>query len=852
MLPSIYSSSEMPLRACDSNDIQWIDFSDSGVEFHSWKLRSYQFRSIIPNLDQCYDHYVNFCNSVIKDSDDPWEHKRFRQPISHPILDVIFLKNDLQCFRKLKLDIKKVVLEKPAFNIPFKEKAMKILLTVVASSVSENARLQVTVDDNGQVQTIDLGKIEKKPREEKADPDQKKNVGEGKKAESGGSCSIEMDQSCLANLLFSDALSNISLKKNFKSFLLNKHGKNIWGKDKAISVHSFTLTKESDRDNLATNAADFLWNVLEVWSKWGPISICEHNIFCDMSSNHAQNIPTSDALWVVNRGDPIPKQTVSCCYCGCNFVIPTYARELLAEGPGKFCCRSHADFEGKQSKIQTPIFGMTKPDKVLARQCQDPARDKNLTNLYQRICELEKLLHLNITVGTQDMLYLSSGDVASFPLRLRFQIRRDEYDGDAHLSFFIEGSTELLCGKKQKRDMVPHSKFLKKNIRVSVSFCCQNETAEFATNLSTFPDCRELEVPLTDRNKLKVQLSGFYGRICKNGDDRDLAICTENEGCKIPSECMRRLLEPEYYSYHRAAYPFIQFKVTVPQDDGILNDSVPMDDEVPSINSAQTNPTTFVAVASSHCFEEFWLDDTDWKPPEEDKMNATEEKTESLQKLMKLVENFRDTLRAESELNLSVFSKTQRQKNHLDILDGPEIVSQIEQMSADEQIKERKEKLLSKLKELVENEKVKLSPEYTMESTLSEMKREYIRLKVEKDIQHLDDQIRKKQEKFSLCVDTLLGCLEALVGSKVIHKNLVNLKLLETFKFFLNSDSLVLKVWVFVLQLFMIFTTRIALLTVFWCWTSFFTAFSRSKPNTLSGFVTWEKNWSVSVNFQQL
>jgi hypothetical protein len=111
-----------------------------------------------------------------------------------------------------------------------------------------------------------------------------------------------------------------------------------------------------------------------------------------------------------------------------------------------------------------------------------------LTTLYQRICDLEKLLQLTITVGTHDMLYLSPLSPehnTSSPLRMRFQIRRDEYDGDAHLSFFIEGSTELLCGKNQL-----HSSelALKKKIEVSILFSCQADADardQFSTSASS-------------------------------------------------------------------------------------------------------------------------------------------------------------------------------------------------------------------------------------------------------------------------------------------------------------------------------------------------------------------------------
>jgi hypothetical protein len=56
----------------------------------------------------------------------------------------------------------------------------------------------------------------------------------------------------------------------------------------------------------------------------------------------------------------------------------------------------------------------------------------------------------------------------------------------------------------------------------------------------------------------------------------------------------------------------------------------------------------------------------------------------------------------------------------------------------------------------------------------------------------------------------LLGCLDALAGRKVVHKNLFNLKLLEIFKFFLKADSLVLMVCICIRQLFAVVSLLIA------------------------------------------
>jgi hypothetical protein len=247
----------------------------------------------------------------------------------------------------------------------------------------------------------------------------------------------------------------------------------------------------------------------------------------------------------------------------------------------------------------------------------------------------------------------------------------------------------------------------------------------------------------------------------------------------------------------------------------------------------------FFAVATSHCFEEFWLDDRDGKT-EEDETGAT----------IKALQCFRDTLSAQSELNLSIFSKNQRQQNHLEILDGPEIVSQIEKMSEEEQLKEKTD-LLLKFKELEETEQKKLPQAYTKDSSLSEMKIEYIQWKIAKDIEHLDAEISKKQSHFSSTIDKLLACLESLPGSKVIQKSFLNLKLLEAFKFFLNSDDLVVKVRVFIL--FQMIPTRDANVMPYRQpleSTLLFTPRSRSGASTLLGCATWAKNWSVSVIFQ--
>jgi hypothetical protein len=95
-----------------------------------------------------------------------------------------------------------------------------------------------------------------------------------------------------------------------------------------------------------------------------------------------------------------------------------------------------------------PIFSGNKPDKVMSRQAQDPARDKNLAKLFHRICELEKTLLLNISVGAQHMLYFRHSKTKELSqVRIQCRFLRDRYDGPARVSFFVEGPTEILCKK---------------------------------------------------------------------------------------------------------------------------------------------------------------------------------------------------------------------------------------------------------------------------------------------------------------------------------------------------------------------------------------------------------------------
>jgi hypothetical protein len=697
-IPSIHSSYEHPLKACDANDIQWMDFSGTTVEFHSWKLRSFQFRCHIPQEEiiKCRAEYDKFCNAV--NDDDQWEQKCFRQPYSQPVLDLIFLKDDLLHYRKLEWDPKDTLRKTSAFKLQFR-KPVALFLTVVSPDASKNAYFQATVDENGVAQVIELDR-------EALQKGMKKHLKDG--------CSIEMDHSCFAFFLFSDVLIYTSLKKNFKSFLMNKYGKNIWGKEKSISFNvNVPQSASADYWDACSNGADFFWNLLQLWSETGCVSVCERAVSLTGQGDSA-------VTKTLGISASKPKEHVSCYYCCCDFVVPAFFREALDTGGGKFCCISHAAGKEKRRTPQVPIFSLSKPEKVTAKQSQDAARDKNLSKLFQRICELERLLLLNITVGSQHMIYFSTANGKSSQLRMQFQIRREEHDGDAHLSFFIEGPPEVLCeentdaemGRKDGRKSSNRNWSLNKSIQVSVHFCCHTtDYAVFSTTLSSFPEFRELEIPLHADHKLKTYLSGIYGRI--GNDVKQTAISTENEGYRIPSECMRRLLEPEYYSNHKASYPFIKFHVEIMQKKAQLEDTSGHG------GAAVPRDFAFVATCSSHCVEELWLSDKDFTP--DDKKHTASRRALTV---------FSDMLHSESELKNAVFSKTEVQKSGC------------------------------------------------------------------RDDNIYDQERNDKEEKFDNAIKELMGSdandtRGVLVECKLVHKNLVDLKLLEVFKYFLNSENLI-------------------------------------------------------------
>ena len=646
MLPSIRCRSKANLRACDSsaNGIEWLDIHGASIESRKWKLLSFQFRCKI-TVD--YQKYLTYCDLSTggHDEDFLWDSQHFCQPFSQPVLDLICLRADLHSFRKLKFDIKEMIEN----HFVWKRNDPKPHLALTVTGSEKTYFFQVSSNGNAQI---------------------KKPVPNFK------GCAIEMDQNCLANFLFSDALSNPLIKQKFKSIL--EHGKNFWGK--AISLKwndpfsgPVVLQTSSEAKAAKTAAADEFLKVLEIWRGRAVISVLEHSQPLESLERLSSSQDSITASGIIEWPPPakvaeiscsaaVPAckmEMISCCHCGCNYVIPQCVREALVgdkSGQGVFCCISHADREEKRAKLQMPIKKyFNKPDKAM-HSIQDPARDKNLAKLFKRICEIEKLLRLNISIGFQHFLYFKCSQNEISPFRIQCQFCRDEYDGPAHLSFCIEGPTDVLCwntakakepsatearktrSKKKADYMRDYS--LKDGLEVLISSSQPiNGVSHFKTSLSAYPEFHEHETPLCfgdGKQKIKTHMCRIYGRIAPKNNGTENGIATINEGNKLPAEWMRHVLEPEYYQSSTAVFPVVKFELIVPQC---------------SAASVSGDHTTYVAESALSYCEELGSNDKHSRPEgSNDKHSRPEDKTEN-DPTDAALRCFRDVLNAESQLN---------------------------------------------------------------------------------------------------------------------------------------------------------------------------------------------------------
>lgn len=611
VLPSICGVSEVDLQGCDNTKIEWLDVEGDDIKSRKWTRRSFRFRS---KLTFDYQNYIDQANT------DQWERDRFYQPFSQPVLDLILLKGDFSAYRKLNFDIKNMAVRR---DVNLKEEPCMQL--IVAVSDAEKIALLVSLRD-GDVEVL----RERNPKFE--------------------GCTVEMDQKCLANFLFSDALMNQSVKNKFQTIL--ECGKNFWGRKISLIWHK----KKSETELKET--IEHFWKVLTIWSSRAVLSVFE----CTVPSHMKEGIEVRK-----NSSCDRQMQNISCCYCGCNYVISSSVKGTFGDWCGiddssTFCCISHVDFSKKmQTKLQLPISRLKKSDKEMSRQAQDPARDKNLANLFRRIREIEKLLLLNISAGAQHRLFFKCSETNTLSqFRMQCQFRRDKYDGPVHLSFCIEGPTAILCKKTGGHQAgyldQPKEWSLKAGLEVTISLREPiDEFADFNTTLSVEPEFFEHETPLLfgldiSNHKMKTHMSRVYGRLASKRNGKDNGIPSDNEGNKLPAEWMRRLMEPEYYQCTRAVYPVVEFKLTVPGDDD-ANDSVVKlnvsendntNDSGASAGTSNVNASrTYYAAAPSPYFDEHGLPD---KHSKQDLKPKTDDVSQALRR-------FREVLKVESKLN---------------------------------------------------------------------------------------------------------------------------------------------------------------------------------------------------------
>jgi hypothetical protein len=646
VLPSICGVSEVALQACDNRKIEWLDIEGDEIKCCKWNRRSFRFRSKISVEYQNYlDHSVEphrnkghrlednahaaqiFC-PLIQCADvfvvkadvgqrklniDQWERDCFYQPFSQPILDLILLKRDFSVFRKLDF-VEKDFIENIAVLLRFSGKALMQLIVTVPDADKPRAEKKIVW-----LVSLKDGSVE---------------VVGGRSPKFEG-CTIEMDQKCLANFLFSDVLLNQSVENKFQSIL--ECGKDFWGRKISFSWH------KKMNDTEVKEAVDSFWKVLKIWSNLAVLSVREYTV---LSPGEGREVRKNDGK---SRCDT-QMENVSCCYCGCNYVVPLSVKSDFGDWDGTdddsaFCCISHVDFSKEvQTKLQLPISRFKKSDKEMSKQTQDPARDKNLANLFRRIREIEKLLLLDISAGTQYILFFKCSKTNKLSqLRMQCRFRRDKYDGPVHLSFCIEGPTVILCSKKGEHEadnVDPHKEWsLKAGLGVTISLSEPiDEFADFSTTLSVDPEFYEHETPLLfglDISKMKTRMCRVYGRLASKENGKENGISSDNEGNKLPAEWMRRLMEPEYYLCPRAVYPVVQFKLTVPENDD-ANDSV-----VSARTSNVVTDRTYCAVAASPYFDEHGLSDKQSKQDLKPKMDVVSQALRS----------FREVLKVESKLN---------------------------------------------------------------------------------------------------------------------------------------------------------------------------------------------------------
>lgn len=630
-----------PLKTCDSNAIEWLHIQETGAVFKKWKLWSIQFRSeqqVVVDKRKLGRLFTQAASHAEDEEDKNIWRALFCQPYPQPVLNLVYLREDgsysridHQCFFKfigiVPLDLKATACPPPNPQPPTPKGLFCLKLTTHLTTPQHNFDSKSFVDLSGTVYPYASSgtwfeyTIQHKRK-------------------------IEIDLDFLVNLLLTDMLTSPEMSSGLQQLFelvqasyQDESKRDFWGKRFIVDGKD----KPSDNNITFNEFKDVLkiWRRI-IWKSEGQLvaarksngqlaaaEISEGQLAAAGSVTRSLSAPSfpiqessfpdrtlsaPPCLFTAHRG----WRPVICVYCGCHYTISVSIWEVMTSGSsvkGVFCCSGHTWDSSATNSFQIVIRQNVGKQK-LESKAQDPALDKNLANLFCRICELEKLLMLQLNVGSLSKLYFRDQDGQIAHLSLRFEFRRDAHDGPVHIAFCIEGPVTLLCSASEgasfsnqkddrqrdqesspqtkktegvtKSEELKKRKKLKANIEFSVTLT--DYLQPFVGELSSEPefDVQEYQFPTQ-----QVHICRVYGRLKHIKEINPKSIQTLNEGFKLPADFLRRLMEPEYYDTYSssARYPCIEFTLRIPLQD----------------DSKKSTIHSYKAQASPYLFQELWL-----------------------------------------------------------------------------------------------------------------------------------------------------------------------------------------------------------------------------------------------------
>ena len=618
-----------PLKTCDSNAIEWLHIQKSGAVFKKWKLWSIQFRSeqVVVDERKLRRLFTQAASRVEDEEDKNIWRALFRQPFPQPVLNLVYLREDgsyshidHQCFFKfigiVPQDPKAPACPPPNPQPPTPKGLFCLKLTTHLTTPQHNFDSKSFVDLSGTVY----------PYASSSETWFEYTIQHKRK--------IEMDLDFLVNLLLTDMLSSREMRSGLQQLFELVQGshqdeskRDFWGKRFIVDGRD----KPSD-NNITFNELETVLTIWRriIWKSEGQLvaEIPEGELaaagsvtrslsapsFPIQESSFPDRTPSAPCLSTSHRG----WRPVICVYCGCHYTISVSIWEVMTSGSsvnGVFCCSGHTWDSPATNSFQIVIRQNVGKQK-LESKAQDPALDKNLANLFCRICELEKLLMLQLNVGSLSKLYFRDEDGQIAHLSLRFQFRRDAHDGPVHIAFCIEGPVTLLCNatedasfsnqkdyRHRGQESLPQTKQTKgvtraeelkkrKKSKANIEFsvALTDYLQPFVGDLSSMPefDVQEYQFPTQ-----QVHICRVYGRLKHIKEINPKSIQTLNEGFKLPADFLRRLMEPEYYDTYAssARYPCIEFTLKIPLQD----------------DSKKNTFHSYKAQASPYLFQELWL-----------------------------------------------------------------------------------------------------------------------------------------------------------------------------------------------------------------------------------------------------